>query len=126
MKTIRCLAAAFTLAVLAPLGERIDAASAPETECRDQLSGSIDGNVVVPAGVYCTIPNATVRGNVRAAHAQLRVFGSHVTGSIQAEVSAVTVVNSIVDGNLRVEATPPGNSNLICEMTVHGNVEFIA
>ena len=40
-------------------------AHAADTSCTGTLSGSITGNIVVPSGASCTVPDATLTGDVQ-------------------------------------------------------------
>jgi hypothetical protein len=53
-------------AVLGILAGTVPAARAADTTCTTTISsGTINGNLVVPAGASCTLANVTVTGNVQ-------------------------------------------------------------
>ena len=59
---MRTLGLALTLAAVALLGGA--AAGRADTSCSGPLSGTVNGNIVVPNGASCTLSNATVSGDV--------------------------------------------------------------
>ncbi len=59
---MRTFGLALTLAAVALLGGA--AAGRADTSCTGPLSGTVNGNIVVPNGPSCTLSNATVSGDV--------------------------------------------------------------
>jgi hypothetical protein len=65
------------------------AVRAADTTCTSTLTGTIDGNVVVPNGASCTLSDATVAGNVQVLqNASLTVDATQQPTTIDGNVHA--------------------------------------
>jgi hypothetical protein len=92
------------------------------------LTGTINGNVIVPAGVDCVI-DATVVGNVDALPGalSLTLFGAVVLGNIDAEdvVGRVLVRNVIASGNVEISGPGgPESQAVVCGLRSGGNLNI--
>lgn len=87
------------------------------TECNTTMSGAITGGVVVNAGDFCTLNQATVSGGVRiSAGGILIVCGSTINGGVSANGAAEIVFGAeeincdgdVVNGAIHISNTGPG------------------
>jgi len=95
-----------SLAALAAGG----AAAWADTVCNGSMTGTIAGNLTVPAGASCTLYQASVGGNVRVLqNASLTVDGleewSSIAGNVQANQCASTLLEGsvTVGGNVQIQ-----------------------
>jgi hypothetical protein len=88
-----------SLAALAAGG----AAARADTVCAGSLTGTIAGNLVVPAGGSCTLYQANVSGNVRVSqNASLTVNGLEEWSSIGGNVIANACASTLLEGTVTV------------------------
>ncbi len=102
-----------TLVALGILVGTLPLARAADTSCISTIGGTINGNLVVPAGANCTLNNVTVTGNVEvgkgASLSVEPVLGQMVTigGTVQAARCNAVILNSrgviSVGGNVQIE-----------------------
>ncbi|HEY2530799.1 MAG TPA: tannase/feruloyl esterase family alpha/beta hydrolase [Xanthobacteraceae bacterium] len=86
------------------------AVRAADTTCTGTLTGTIDGNVVVPDGASCTLSDATVAGNVQVLqNASLTADATQqpttIDGNVHADHCGFAVLEGgvTVTGNVRIE-----------------------
>lgn len=74
-----------------------------DTTCSSTLSGTVDGNVVVPSGASCTLSNVTVKGGVRVSqNASLIVDATQQPATINGAVQATNCVSALLEGGVTV------------------------
>jgi hypothetical protein len=79
------------------------AVRAADTTCTSTLTGTIDGNVVVPDGASCTLSEATVAGNVQVLqNASLTVDATQQPTTIDGNVHADHCVFALLEGGVTV------------------------
>jgi len=79
------------------------AVRAADTTCTRTLTGTIDGNVVVPDGASCTLSDATVAGNVRVLqNASLTVDATQQPTTIDGNVHADHCAFALLEGGVTV------------------------
>ena len=85
------------------------AVRASDTTCTSSLTGTINGNVVVPDGASCTLSDATVAGNVHVLqNASLTVDATQqpttIDGNVHADHCAFALLQGgvTVTGNVRI------------------------
>jgi hypothetical protein len=88
----------------------LSSARAADTTCTTNIiGGTINGNLVVPAGAQCSLNGTTVTGNVTVGKgAQLLVFAGTIYGNIQAHQCNFVFLTSFrtaisVGGNLQIQ-----------------------
>jgi hypothetical protein len=137
----RGLLARFAIATLAALGilaGTVPAARAGDTTCTMTISnGTINGNLVVPAGNSCTLANVTVTGNVQVGKGATLIVepnpGQTVTigGNVQAarcqsvELLPLSTGANSVGGNVQIQNCTgrSGYNNVqgVGSVTISGN-----
>src|SRR5580704_3083229 len=96
------------LAALGILAGTVPAARAADITCPPNPSGTINGNLVVPAGNSCTLANVTVTGNVQVGKGATLIVepnpGQTVTigGNVQAAQCQSVVLEPIAHGAISV------------------------
>jgi feruloyl esterase len=99
---MRSLALALGLAVPAAFAG-VSAAHAANTICTSTLTGTINGNVVVPNSASCTLSDATVRGDVRILEsASLTVDATQQSTTIDGNVQASHCAATLIRGGVTV------------------------
>jgi hypothetical protein len=113
------------LLALAALAAPARPALAGDTECAGLLSAVVEGNVVVPDGVFRTLLDAQISGNVLVRPgAILRQVNTAVGGNLQAEnAQGISIATSSIAGSVQVKAGP--GPTIVGESTVGGSVEII-
>jgi hypothetical protein len=121
------------LAALGILAGTVPAARAADTTCPPTPSGTINGNLAVPAGASCTLTNVTVTGNVQVGKgASLFVepnAGQTVTigGNVQAAQCQQVNLHSnpggvlSVGGNVQIRNCMSGGGYQGAAITIGGN-----
>jgi hypothetical protein len=121
------------LAALGILAGTVPAARAADATCPPTPSGTINGNLVVPAGTSCSLTNVTVTGNVKVGKgASLNVLsfaGQTVTigGNVQAaqcqQVSLHANPGGVlsVGGNVQIRNYTGGGGYQGAAVTISGN-----
>jgi hypothetical protein len=129
MKHLATALLMFGIMVSAPTAARAD------TNCSTDLtSGTINGNLIVPAGAECSLNGTTVTGNVKVEKgAQLLVFSGTIYGNVQGHQCKsvfLTASGAIsVGGNLQIQnCTGTGdngysNSGLSVTIEIDGNFQ---
>jgi hypothetical protein len=127
-KGLVVLAVSAIVAVVAVSG-----ASAKNTECNTPvmtaLTGTIEGNVIVPEGAFCLTVGATITGNVLVQegavgfHAHNSTIGGHVY-SERPIVFDIRILDSEVGGNVHISRTRSGSAVAICRSHIGGNVHW--
>jgi hypothetical protein len=116
------------LAALGILAGTVPAARASDITCPPTPTGTINGNLAVPAGASCTLQNVTVTGNVQVGKgAALTVFpGMIVTigGNVQADKCNFVFLSSggvtSIGGNVQIRNCM-GGSGYNGAVTIGGN-----
>jgi hypothetical protein len=76
---------------------------AADTTCTSTLTGTIDGNVVVPDGASCTLSDATVAGNVHVRqNASLTVDATQQPATIDGNLHADHCAFALLEGGVTV------------------------
>jgi len=121
------------LAALGILAGTVPAARAADTTCPPNPSGTINGNLTVPAGASCTLTNVTVTGNVQvgkgASLAVLSDAGQTVTigGNVQAAQCQQVDLHAnpggvlSVGGNVHIRNCTAGGGYQGAAVTISGN-----
>ena len=77
--------------------------SRADTACSSTLSGTVNGNVVVPSGASCTLSNVTVTGGVRVSqNASLTIDATRQPATINGTVQATNCVSALLEGGVTV------------------------
>lgn len=103
-------------------------AGGPPVECNGTFTGYAPGNLVVPAGDFCLMQNATVGNNVLVepnAIGLSALGGNTIGGSVLSPgpiVFDVRVLNDTVGKDVVVQNTRPGTAGGICRSQIGGNV----
>jgi len=113
---LSALSATLLLAVIIP---SMPFAYAGDEICDANLTGTIDGNVIVPAGETCIIFNATVNGNVLG-EGIIFIVNSEVHGSVQNDVDDIGIQTSEIHGSVQSDG---GGDVFVVSSTVDGDVE---
>jgi hypothetical protein len=108
------------------------AVQAADTTCTRTLTGTIDGNVVVPDGASCTLSDATVAGNVRVLqNASLTVDATQqlttIEGNVHADQCAFALLEGgvTVTGNVRIGQCAQQSGFVGPDIKIGGNFECI-
>jgi feruloyl esterase len=81
----------------------VSAAHAANTNCSGTLSGSVTGNIVVPAGNSCTLSSATVTGDVQILqNANLIVDATQQPTTITGNIQASHCASALLEGGVTV------------------------
>lgn len=121
---------AFVASVAAATLVAVQGAGAAETTCTGTLTGAHD-NVLVPPNTFCTINNATIKGNVKAlVDSHIRINNSMVGGDVDGDrAEEVRLINTTVGGSIQAKEgeTPNAQGSMsdvaICNTTVTtGNI----
>ena len=98
---MRTIAHVLTLAAVALLGGT--AAARADTSCTGPLSGTVNGNIVVPNGASCTLSNATVSGDVHVLqNASLTIDATEQPTTINGNVLANGCTSALLEGGVTV------------------------
>jgi len=92
--------------------------------CTDNVGEVVDGNVIVPDGMECTLEGSRIDGNVLVGiDATLVALGVTVEGNIQAEGARAVIVgdDTHVDGNIQIKY---GGSVEVLGTTIRGDLQF--
>ncbi len=77
--------------------------SRADTACTSTLSGSVNGNIVVPSGASCTLSNVTVTGGVQVLqNASLTVDATQQPATINGNVQATNCTFAVLEGGVTV------------------------
>ena len=77
--------------------------SRADTPCTSPLSGTVNGNVVVPSGASCTLSNVTVTGGVQVLqNASLTVDATEQPAAINGNVQATNCTSALLEGGVTV------------------------
>jgi hypothetical protein len=108
----------------------LPAARAAETTCTTVMTGTVNGNLVVPAGTQCSLNGATVTGNVTVGKgAQLLIFAGTIYGNIQAHQCNSVFLTSFgtaisVGGNLQIQNCTGTGDNGYSDSGLPGTIEI--
>ena len=92
---------ALTVAAVALLGGA--AAARADTSCTGPLSGTVNGDIVVPTGASCTLSNATVSGDVHVLKdASLTIDATEQPTTINGNVLANGCTFALLEGGVTV------------------------
>jgi Tannase and feruloyl esterase len=98
---MRTFGLALTLAAVALLGG--GATARANTSCTGPLSGTVNGNIVVPKGASCTLSNATVSGDVHVLqNASLTIDATEQPTTINGNVVANGCTSALLEGGVTV------------------------
>jgi hypothetical protein len=94
-------------------------------QCTGYMSGSVDGNLVVPEGADCTLDYATVTGSLTVqSGATVDLSGSTIFGSIACnKCGSANADYSTVGGNFTINGEKQGS--YIDGNVVHGNLQIL-
>jgi len=94
---------ALTLALVLTALVVSTAISRADTSCTNTLSGTIEGNVVVPSGASCTLSDVTVTGGVQVLqNASLTVDATQQPVTINGNVLATNCAFALLEGGVSV------------------------
>ena len=119
-------AAAIAGVVLAGAVATAPTAFAGDRTCRGTLgSGTVNGNVRVPAGATCTLRLTKVKGNVIVAkNGTLRSYSARVDGNIQGTYYRHVIARSTyVDGNIQLTS---GGGLVLTKNVVDGDIQVFS
>jgi hypothetical protein len=124
----------FTVITAAAIGALLATSAgalAKDVNCASSLSGTINGNVKVPANMTCTLTDIAVTGNVTVArNAFLTVSGGTISGNVQGENCFIVNLFAdpagdplVVGGNVQIGncTGPSGASVARGPVTIDGN-----
>ena len=95
----------FTLALASALIAFVASTSisCADTACSSTLSGTVNGNIVVPSGASCTLSNVTVTGGVQVLqNASLTVDATEQPATINGNVLATNCAFALLEGGVTV------------------------
>jgi len=123
----------FVHALIVAVPALVGAASAvraADTTCTSTLTGTIDGNVVVPDGASCTLSDATIAGNIHVLqNASLTVDATQqpttIDGNVQADHCAFALLEGgvTVTGNVRIGQCAQQSGFVGPGIKIRGNFE---
>jgi hypothetical protein len=94
------------LAAVPVLLAGVSAVQAANTSCTSTLTGTIDGNVVVPNGASCTLSDVTVTGNVQVLqNASLTVDATEQPATIAGNLQATNCAFALLQGGVVVNGS---------------------
>ncbi|MGH9594654.1 MAG: hypothetical protein ACRD5L_16305, partial [Bryobacteraceae bacterium] len=104
-------------------------ASAPHSgsTCDGAYNGTFKGNLTVSAGQNCIFVGGGVTGNVQQNGGNLTLIQSVVGGNLQIGGASTFNVGPIstINGNFQIQGLPSGaGQNQVCGTAVHGNLQF--
>lgn len=98
------------------------------THCNGNITGRVEGDIVVDPGVFCIALGAVIDGNVTVLPGAVGFHAHHslIEGSITATRPAldIRVLDSEVGGNVTIRGTKNGTVGATCRSSIGGNLQL--